>query len=70
MKRLTLLASLLLGSLWFIAGCGDGLLHSEDGWRAQRADVAQDDQKQLVDDWNKFWLNDRKSRLTTFARGD
>ena len=70
MKRLILLASLLLGSLWFIAGCGGGLMHSEEGWRAQREDVARDDQKQLVDDWNTFWLNERKARTTRFARGD
>ena len=70
MKRWVLIAALLLGSMWFVAGCGDGLMHSEEEWRAQREAVREDDMKQLTDDWNVFWLNERKARTTRFTRGD
>ena len=63
MKRLLLL-SVLLVSMILVTGCGDGLLADRRERQERHKRILENDLKQIVDDWDAFWLNDRPGRLS------
>ena len=57
----------LLGTLTFQAGCGDGMVRTHEDRMQFARDNLDHDMKQLIDDWDTFWLNDRKLRTTRWV---
>lgn len=67
MKRLILLLS-LLGTLFAVAGCGDGMVDNRRA-RMHRAElIMEDDWKQFNDDIDLLLLNDRPLRTSRYVR--
>lgn len=63
MKRVFLLLAVtcILASL---AGCGDGVAVTRSERQERHRRILDADLRQLNDDWDVLWLNDRPSRLT------
>jgi len=63
MKRLVLLSA-LLAMMILATGCGDGIAITRNERRERHKRILENDWKQINDDWDAFWLNDREGRLT------
>jgi len=63
MKRLVLL-SVLLVAMILATGCGDGVAVTRRERQERHKRIFESDMKQIVDDWDAFWLNDREGRLS------
>jgi hypothetical protein len=57
--------------LWFLGacvlvagGCGDGMADTRRDRQERHKRVFDNDMKQINDDWDAFWLNDRPGRLS------
>lgn len=57
----------LLATVAISSGCGSGMAMSESERRHQREKVFETDMKQLVDDWDMIWLNDRPLRTSPWS---
>jgi hypothetical protein len=53
----------LVAAAWAVAGC-NGVVKNYDQRMNTYGQVLDMDTRQLVDDWDKFWLADRQYRLT------
>ena len=65
MKRLVLLST-LLAMMTLATGCGDGVAITRRERQERHKRILESDWKQINDDWDAFWLNDREGRLTWF----
>ena len=65
--RLLLMLAMLIATVVLPAGCGDGVALSAAERANMRRQIAENDRKQLNDDWDRFWLNDRPSRLSRWT---
>jgi hypothetical protein len=63
MKRLVLL-SVLLVAMILATGCGEGIAITRRERQERHKRILENDWKQINDDWDSFWLNDREGRLT------
>jgi len=63
MKRLLLLSGLLV-SMILATGCGEGVAISRRERMERHKRILENDWKQINDDWDSFWLNDREGRLS------
>jgi len=63
MKRLVLLST-LLAMMILATGCGDGMAITRRERQERHKRIFESDMKQIVDDWDSFWLNDREGRLS------
>ena len=66
MKRWAILMA--LGVLAAIqAGCGDGMAYTARERQHRAEKILENEMKQMVDDWDLFWLNDRRLRTTAWT---
>ena len=61
MRAISLVSALL--ALAALTGC-HGMVKSYDERKNTYAQVLESDMRQLVDDWDTFWLADREYRMT------
>lgn len=66
MRRWVLLAMLAAMTI-LSSGCGSGMALSESERRNRFERVFENDMKQLVDDIDRFFLNDRPLRTSTWS---
>lgn len=62
--RYWLLLTVLLASFALQTGCGRGMAYTASERAHRREKVREIESRQLVDDWDMFWLNDRPLRTT------
>ena len=63
MKRLVLLSALLVAMI-LATGCGEGVAITRRERQERHKRILENDWKQINDDWDAFWLNDREGRLS------
>ncbi|UCD27928.1 MAG: hypothetical protein JSV03_12605 [Planctomycetota bacterium] len=66
MKRWVILV-LLTGLFISLSGCSGGMADTRQERKHRIERIFESDMKQIVDDWDTIWLNDRSSRLTWWA---
>lgn len=64
MKKFFLLLLLVIGPA--LAGCGNnsGMVESSEERNRRLTAVSDINERQLVDDWDEFWLYDQNLKLT------
>ena len=67
MKRCVILAT-LVATIVLAAGCGDGVAYTRRERQERNRRILDNDMKQLVDDWDMLWLNERESRRTKWRK--
>lgn len=64
MKKFFLILLLVIGPV--LAGCGNnsGMVASPEERNRRLSAIYDTDERQLVDDWDEFWLFDQNLKLT------
>ncbi len=63
MKRCLMFLLLLAAALTSI-GCGDGVVSTSREREFRHSEQFKNDMRQLTDDWDYFWLQEHKGRLS------
>ena len=57
-------AVIILSAIALTSGCGDGVALTRRERQERDRQIFENDMRQIVDDWDTFWLNDSPTRLS------